>query len=358
MTDAMTGNPPSLLAEPAEGDVARLAASIDVRSPLSIAAFGKDIGARTAGYADTLLAKARSGDLDEAGARLNEIIASTQAFDLNSLDNAWARAPVIGALFRKGSVLKERAMARFASVKTQVDKVAANIDLTAARLTARAHDFEAMYEGVKAEHASLTLHLRAAERRLEALAGEMAAFDGQAQDSATMEVSNAMEASRQALEKRVADLSVLRHSALQTLPMIRVMQANNLLLIEKFQTIQRLTLPAWKRSFTLALALDEQRDAAKLADTIDDATNYFMRRNAELLHENAVATAKTNQRLVIDVATLREVHEKLIQTFVDVRAVHAEGASARAEAISELAVLRDEMIRGVSRQPEPARLAG
>ncbi|MGR4866124.1 toxic anion resistance protein [Caulobacter sp. LARHSG274] len=347
----------SLLQEPSDDAVAALAASIDVRSPLSIAQFGKDVGAKTAHYADALLSKARSGDLDEAGARLNEIILSTQAFDLASLDGTWSRTPIIGRLLRQGAAMKEKAMAKFASVKTQVDKVAADIDATANRLMARAQDFDAMYEGVKEEHASLTLHVRAAERRLAHLEKEFADLASEPQNTATLEVGQAMEASRQALGKRVADLSMLAHSSLQTLPMIRVMQGNNLLLIDKFQTIQRLTLPAWKRSFTLALALDEQRNAAQLANDIDDATNLFMRRNAELLHENAVATAKTNQRLVIDIDTLRHVHDTLIQTFVDVRTVHAEGEKSRAEALEDLSRLRDEMVRGLSHEPQPQPLA-
>lgn len=253
--------------------------------------------------------------------------------------------------------MKEKAVAKFATVKAQVDKVAASIEVTSARLTARAKDFDAMYEGVQEEHESLTLHMRAAERRLTDLTVELQVRQAQAGDAAEIEFANAMEASRQALEKRVADLGVLRHSAMQTLPMIRVMQSNNLLLIDKFQTIQKLTLPAWKRTFTLALALNEQRDAASLANNIDDATNYLMRRNAELLHDNAVATAKTNQRLVIDVETLREVHDKLIQTFEDVRNVHQEGAQARARTLADLEQMRTEMVRNVARLPDAAQIS-
>jgi uncharacterized protein YaaN involved in tellurite resistance len=93
----------------------------------------------------------------------------------------------------------------------------------------------------------------------------------------------------------------------------------------------------------LALTLDEQKNAVELASTIDDATNSMMRRNADLLHQNSVNTARANQRLVIDVDTLRAVHDKILLTLTEVRKEHAQGAASRREAITELARLRQEM---------------
>lgn len=73
---------------------------------------------------------------------------------------------------------------------------------------------------------------------------------------------------------------------MQTLPMIRMIQANNQMLVDKFHTIREITVPAWKRQFMLALSLNEQRNAVDLATTIDDTTNDLLRRNAALLHRN------------------------------------------------------------------------
>jgi len=97
----------------------------------------------------------------------------------------------------------------------------------------------------------------------------------------------------------------------------------------------------------LALTLDEQKSAVALADTIDNATNAIMRRNADLLHQNSVATAKSNQRLVVDVETLQHVHDKILLTLTDVRDAHEKGATDRRQAIGELERLRSEMLSGV-----------
>jgi uncharacterized protein YaaN involved in tellurite resistance len=72
-----------------------------------------------------------------------------------------------------------------------------------------------------------------------------------------------------------------------------------------------------------------------------------MKRNADLLKQNSISVAKSNQRLVIDVETLKSVHANVLQTLQEVRAIHINGEASRATAISELARLRGEMADAV-----------
>lgn len=328
-------------------DVARLAATIDLFSALSIQQFGQEVAERSSQYADEILGTARATDLDDTGAQLNEIVLAAQQFNLSSLDNSTGRIPIIGGLFKRIARSKERAIARFDTVKGQVDKLVAQIETTAQTLSRRNHDYQLMYEGVRVEYAALGKHVEAIEIRLHDMEDEIGRQNNASGDLASSEHLAVLEANRQQLSKRADDMRVLQHAAMQTLPMVRIIQANNLALVDKFQTIRQLTLPAWKRAFMLALTLDEQKSAVVLADTIDNATNAIMRRNAELLHQNSVATAKSNQRLVIDVETLQHVHDKILLTLTDVRDVHEKGATDRRQAIGELERLRSEMLSGV-----------
>lgn len=145
------------------------------------------------------------------------------------------------------------------------------------------------------------------------------------------------------LDKRMADMRMLQYSALQTLPMIRLVQTNNALLIEKFHTIRELTLPAWKRQFMLTLSLSEQRNAVQMAKTIDDATNAFLKENAQLLKQNTIDTAKSNQRMVIDMATLQDVQNTLLSTVQEVIKINQEGAKQRAGVVEQLGQMREQM---------------
>ena len=107
--------------------------------------------------------------------------------------------------------------------------------------------------------------------------------------------------------------------------------------------IRELTVPAWKRQFMLALSLNEQKNAVELANHIDDATNEFLRENARLLKDNTISTAKANQRLVIDIQTLQDVHESLMTTVQEVVRINQEGVQQRHAATAQLATLRDQL---------------
>lgn len=329
-----------------DAEVAALAAQIDLRAPMSVQKFGRELAERSAAYADQILAAARSTELEDTGKDLNGIVAAAQQFNLDSLDTSRSRTPVIGPLMKRFSLSRDKAIARFDTVKGQVDKLVERVEQTAATLDRRNTDYQAMYDGVREEHVALGKHVQAIELRLVDLDDEVAKL-GQAGDADVGERLAELESVRNQLLKRADDMRVLQHAAMQTLPMVRIIQSNNLTLIDKFNNITQLTLPAWKRSFMLALTLDEQKNAVQLADSIDNATNAMMRRNAELLHQNSVATAKANQRLVVDVSTLREVHDQILKTLQDVRREHQDGQAHRRDALVELDRLRGEMAGAV-----------
>lgn len=152
------------------------------------------------------------------------------------------------------------------------------------------------------------------------------------------------------LDKRVGDLQAMQHAAIQALPMIRMLQSNNRMLVDKFHTIRQITVPAWKRQFMLSLTLNEQKNAVQLADTIDDTTNSLLKSNAELLHRNSVATAKANQRLVIDVETLASVQQTLIGTVEEVIRIQRDGAQQRQQAVKQIEVMREGLRTAISRR--------
>ena len=80
-----------------------------------------------------------------------------------------------------------------------------------------------------------------------------------------------------------------------------------------------------------------------LAKSIDDTTNNILKRNAELLHKNAVSAAKANQRLVIDVETLQEVQDKLIKSVQDVIEVQRQGTKDRKDAEAKIIGMRQNL---------------
>ena len=94
----------------------------------------------------------------------------------------------------------------------------------------------------------------------------------------------------------------------------------------------------------------------QLAKAIDDTTNDLLRRNAELLHQNSVDTAKANQRSVIDVETLEHVQNTLIKTVNDVIQIQKEGMQKRAEATTRLRALQESLNQLVLENSQSSQL--
>jgi len=323
--------------------IASLSEAIDVTSPLSISNFGGDLGRTTGTFTDSILSRARSGDIDDMGEKLAEIVLAAKSFNLAALDSRATRTPIIGGLIAALMRAKTRAMGQFESIDQQINRMVHDVATIEVRLIERAKTLDEMHDAVKDEQRLLMTYALAADTRLKQLGSEISGMLAGGINATNAETLGIYEASAQSLGKRRDDLVTLYHAAGQALPMIRLIQANNLVLVEKFRTIQTLTLPTWKRSFLMALALDEQKSAVSLANEIDDATNHFMKRNSELLRENAVATARSSQRLVIDIETLKTVHDNIIATLDDVRLVHEEGARKRAAAMDQLRELKAQM---------------
>lgn len=200
-----------------------------------------------------------------------------------------------------------------------------------------------MFHGVQDGYKQLGIYIAAGKLKQQEIQQQISEFSAQPQDQTTTQKIYDLNHLANNLEKRVSDLQVLQQSAMQTLPMIRIIQSNNLMLVDKFYAIKNITLPAWKNQISLAISLNEQKNSVQLANSIDDATNDLLRRNADLLHQNSVDTAKANQRSVIDIETLEHVQNTLIKTVNDVIQVQKEGMQKRAEATTRLRVLQENL---------------
>lgn len=328
-------------------DIEALANGLDITRRDQLSRFGRDTGQKSAGIADQMLLQVRAGDVDGLGGKLTEIVTQAQSLNLHALGEKRSRLPLLGGLIDKMRQRKNEIVSQFSSVQSNIERLMGEVTGMQHGLQSRIDVLDQGFAAVKDEYRELGLHIAAGQIALGRLRGEIANGQSRAA-SAQLGALQSQElqdkiAAGDMLEKRMADMRVLQHSALQTLPMIRLVQTNNSMLIEKFHTVKELTLPAWKRQFMLALSLQEQRSAVQLAGTIDDATNAFLRENAQLLKTNTVATAQSNQRMVIDLSTLQEVQDTLLSTVQEVIKINQDGMKQRAGVADQLSQMREQL---------------
>ncbi|WP_295675217.1 toxic anion resistance protein [uncultured Mucilaginibacter sp.] len=150
------------------------------------------------------------------------------------------------------------------------------------------------------------------------------------------------------LDKRMADLKVVRFIMLQSLAQIRVVQNNNTSIAEKAQSIISTTIPVWKNQLTIAVALQRQKANVEMQKKIADTTNTILLKNAELLKTNSIDVARENEKTVVSIDTLKKTTQSLIETLNEVKRIHEEGAQNRKNLNTELQSLETELKKNVT----------
>ncbi len=310
----------------------------------SVAEYGKSIATKTSTYTDELLDLVKNKDLDETGQKLNQVVQVAQQLNTSSILSSAKSGGFLGSLLSKFKGAKQNFDQHFNTTKEQIDALVKEIETSQSGLKSRVGTLDKMFGAVQDEYKQLGIYIAAGkikQTEIQDFIHELTAKPEQDQQT-TQQIYDLNHLANN-LEKRVSDLHILQQSAMQTLPMIRIIQSNNLMLVDKFYAIKNITLPAWKNQISLAISLAEQKNSVQLANTIDDATNELLKRNADLLHQNSVDTAKANQRSVIDIETLEHVQNSLINTVNDVIQIQKEGMQKRQEATVRLRNLQDNL---------------
>lgn len=347
------------LSESDLAEVEQVARRIQSDNPASVSEFGRDVADHTSGYADTMLGQLHSSDLDEAGSKLAQVLNIARGLNAGSFVVERSRLPIIGPLIDKVRLKAAGVKSRFETAREQIDGLISEVEVTQDNLITQNAGLAETFGAVREEHRMLGVHIAAGKIRVAELTVAAAELrSGIGNSPAKIQEVADLDALISNLDKRVGDLVALQHSALQTLPVIRLIQANNQALVDKFHTVRQVTVPVWKRNYMVRISLNEQRDAVELAKTIDEATNALLRENSDLLRRNTIDAAKANQRLVIDVETLEYVNNNLIGTVEDALALQGEGGRLRKDAERKVMAMRSSLRYSLVGKDAPRKIEG
>lgn len=318
-----------------EQRIASIADSINLADPSLTVTYGTEAMQGISRFADDLLSRVQAKDSGELGESLTNLMLKVKDVNVSEVMGSpgfLQSLPLVGSLFSSA----KRTVAKFNTLSEQIEIIVDKLDEAMIGLLRDIETLEMLYEHNARFHAELTAYIEAGKRKLEeARTVELPRLKAQADASGDlMEAQQVRDLSEQInrFERRLHDLQLSRTITVQTAPQIRIIQTSILA-----------TIPIWKSQMVLALSLHGQKNAAALQKTVSDTTNDMLRSNAELLEQAAVDTAREVECSVVDIETLREVHEKLIGTIEETLRIAQEGRERRAAAEKELAVMETEL---------------
>jgi uncharacterized protein YaaN involved in tellurite resistance len=316
----------------------------DNRNAFSL--LGVDASKQVTTYSETLLDHVRSKDLEGVGSQLNDIVVLAQDINVQGIINyKESKIPIIGSLINKLSPSKQRLIGKYESVSTQIGKLVKEVAVTAKSLQLRTENLDKIFESNTKEYFSLEESILLGKVKLAELDYHLSVlYRGDITDSLQAQKIQDVKDLIETLDKRVTDLNVMQTIAIQTVPMIRMIQNNNTALISKFQNLQEMTIPTWKKQFVLAISLMEQQKAVELTEKIDLATNSLLISNAQLLKQNTIRTTQALNRQVVDFQTLQTVQTTLIETVKELEQIRINSVKMRKEYSEKIVNMRIELI--------------
>lgn len=93
----------------------------------------------------------------------------------------------------------------------------------------------------------------------------------------------------------------------------------------------------------IALGLSRQQKVLQMQREVTDTTNELLRRNAEMLKQNTIETARETERGIVDIETVKKVNEDLISTIEETIKIQKDGRERRKLAEAELVQIEDKL---------------
>ena len=93
----------------------------------------------------------------------------------------------------------------------------------------------------------------------------------------------------------------------------------------------------------LALGLHHTQQAMQAQRAVTNMTNELLKKNAETLKMSTIETAKESERGIIDIETLVQTNQSLIDTISEVMTIQQEGHTKRVEAEKTLYQMESDL---------------
>lgn len=322
-----------------------LAEKIDVNDIQGVITYGSAAQTKLGEFSQAMLNHVQAQDIGPVGDSLTELMYRLQ--EANPDELRAGEGNVFKRMFGKVKQSIYEVTAKYQKIGAQIDKIAIKLDKEKDGLLKDNSMLEQLYQKNKDYFDALNIYIAAGELKIEELqtaiipaAMKKAEDTGEQMD---VQIVNDYTQFLDRLEKRTHDLRLARQITIQQAPQIRLIQNTNQALAEKIQASINTAIPLWKNQVVIALTLLRQKDAAMAQRQVSETTNDLLKKNSEMLKISAIETAKENERGIVDIETLQQTQNDLVETIQETLRIQKEGKQKRQAAELELSQMEEDL---------------
>lgn len=313
----------------------------------SILNYGSEIQNSISKQSDTFLHNVRTYNSGEVGTLINDLLTELNYVDVDELDQGpvkrfMSKIPILNKLV----IDVKKLFQQYDKITVNVDKISNKVKAGMINSVKDNTSLQTMFDGNVNLIKEMEKHIIGGQIRFAELNEELVQMEANSAQYQDYQISDKKTYINR-LDKRLADMKIVRFIMLQSLAQIRVVQNNNVSIAEKAQSILTTTMPVWKNQLTLAVALQRQKQNIEVQRRVSETTNTILQKNAEMLKQNSIEVARENENTIVSLETLKMTTKSLIDTLTEVKQIHEQGTETRRQLDAGLQSLESELKKSV-----------
>lgn len=314
---------------------------IDIGNSQLVLEYGAGVQKKMSDFSDSTLSVIRTKDLGEVGDMISNLVVELKGFDASDEDKG-----ILG-FFKRGSKKTQLMRANYDKAENNINSIVKSLENQQVTLMKDISTLDQMYDLNKNYYKEVSMYILAGKKKLADIKNkelpalrEKARLSGLQEDAQNLnDLNNQIDR----FEKKLHDLDLSRMISIQTAPQIRMVQNNNILMVEKIQSTIVNTIPLWKNQMVLALGVSHSNEAIRAQREVSNITNELLKKNADNLKMASIETAKESERGIVDIESLKHTNEALISSLDEVMKIQVESRAKRKEAENQIARLENEL---------------
>ena len=316
-------------------EIEALTATMDVYDMNSIVTFGSGAAEAVSKASDALLRGMNVSQVNDSNALMEALGRIMAEFDPDELEE---KPSLLGKLFGDPRKKLEKVLDKYHTLGDEVDRVYIELRKYETEIKQSNQKLEEMFQANVETFHELEKYIVAGEQgcaEIRAYMDELRARQAQTGDPSIEFELRTLDNALNMLEQRTHDLKLAEAVAMQSIPMIRLMQFNNMNLARKINSTFIVTLPVFKQALAQAILLKRQRVQAEALSALDRRTNEMLRRNgwSAAIHSSP------------DMPSLRAAQQTLLDGIDETRQLQDSLKSQREEDQARLEAIKEDYKR-------------
>lgn len=310
-------------------EIENLTAAIDVGDMTSIVTFGSRAAEDISKASDVVLRSMSMSQLDDSSEMMQALANIMAKFNMDELKET---SSPLGRLFGGARRQMDRLLEKYHTMGDEVDKIYVQLRLYESEIVKSNQQLEKLFQAnVKSFH-ELEKYIVAGEqgcREIEDYMNERQADMARTGDQSIAFELQTLSAALNMLRQRTHDLKTAEVVALQSIPMIKTIQMNNMSLVNKINAAFIVTLPVFKQALAQAILLKRQQLQSRALSTLEARTNDMLLKNARATSEQAKIAARMSAGPGVRADTLESAWKTIVKGIDDTRALQENARASR-----------------------------